>query len=224
MIGDFEQLIRDADPARDLSPCLPNPAAIRASQTRPRQRRGRRPLVGAIGLAFSVAVVIAVVALVVGVRPGAPTRQLGAAGHHTGTKLIARVLPSRYYCSRRGGRVDLPCGARPPQGFVHVGVTSEVLVETRFSAPIAVDSRHRFYEATFRLTRSAGCDAASLGTPSLSSIHAGQRVTLQTFVPDSCSGVVRVVVRYVPDYRTPQTAAVLPPGTRVIGRAHVLVR
>jgi hypothetical protein len=47
-------------------------------------------------------------------------------------------------------------GSIPPQGFVRVSVSvnSEVLVDARFAAPIAVDSRHRFYEATFRLTRS----------------------------------------------------------------------
>jgi hypothetical protein len=117
-------------------------------------------------------------------------------------------------------------GSIPPQGFVRVSVSvnSEVLVDARFAAPIAVDSRHRFYEATFRLTRSRGCDTGSFLSPSLNRIDVGQRVTLQAFVPLSCAGTVRVIVRYVPDFRTALTTAVLPPGTRVLGRSSVTIR
>ena len=135
-----------------------------------------------------------------------------------------QALPSRHYCSRPGGTLDVPCGAHPRQGFVRVSVNSEVLVDARFAAPVAVDSRHHFFEATFRLTRSRGCDAGSLLSPSTNQIDVRQRVTLQAFVPLSCAGTVRVIVRYVPDFRTALTTAALPPGTRVVGRSSVTIR
>jgi hypothetical protein len=223
MSTDLDRLIRDADPAHDLNPPPPNATAAR---TLPQRDRARVMPARVVGGALSVAVVLAVVVLAL------------AAGHHaaTGTSASRRpaderhrapvsalVLSSHYYCTKRGGTAAKPCGARPPRGFVHVGETSEVLVDARFVAPVAVDSTHRFYEATFHLSRSAGCDAGALGSPSSTTIGVGQRVTLQAFVPLSCPGVVRVTVRYVPDEDTPGNAAVPPPGTRLVGQDTVSV-
>ena len=224
MIDDLDRLILDADPAQNLSTPAPNPAQARRDQVQHRTPSPRAA--GVIGLVLSVAVVIAVVAAVAGVgrHAGAPVAQHTAGDPRRVGGLSAQALPSRHYCSRRGGTLDVPCGAHPRQGFVRVSVNSEVLVDARFAAPVAVDSRHRFYEATFRLTRSRGCDTGSFLSPSLNRIDVGQRVTLQAFVPLSCAGTVRVIVRYVPDFRTALTTAVLPPGTRVLGRSSVTIR
>jgi hypothetical protein len=227
MSTDIDRLIRDADPAHDLNLAPPNAASARTPPQRDRSERARVMPVRVVGGALSVAVVLGVVVLAI------------TAGHHvlTGTSATRRptnerrgtppvsamALPSHYYCMKRGETATEPCSARPLRGFVHVGVTSEVLVDARFTAPVAVDSKHRFYEATFHLTRSAGCDAGALGSPSTTTIAVGQRVTLQAFVPLSCPGVVRVTVRYVPDHNTPGNRAVLPPGTRLLGRTTVSI-
>jgi hypothetical protein len=219
----LDQLIREADPARHLEGRQSNAAAARSRpqhRSRAAQLSRTRPA-SAVGVALSIAVVVVIV--VVFSVNHAPVRTSANDGRQA-HRFSAQVLQSAFYCSKRGGGFDLPCKAHTTRGYVHVPVDSEVLIDARFRAPIAVDSKSHFYEAAFRLARSAGCDAGSFGTPSMSRVQAGQRVALQAFVPLSCPGPVRVSVRYIPDDPKTLSPGAIPAGTKVIGRATVTVR
>jgi len=212
MTLDLDQLIRDADPARDLGVLTPDPDAAREAIGRGAPRRHRN-VAGIFAVALSLSVLAAVLAVIVisGPRsPHPPVQSPGAVSGH----VSARAVTSAHYCWRRGGKTITPCSIHPHAGLSPIGGTPGTLVDVRFVAPIAVDGARSYYQAKLTLPRSAGCDAGALDGPTRGPLTVGQHGTIQFFVPASCPGRIHVVLKYIPRRPTPPGLAHLSPEKR----------
>ena len=135
---DLDQLVRDADPARDLRIPVPDPAQITRGDLATRDRRGwwrRVPVgsrtVGGLGVAGSVLVVIAVVAVVLTVNGhrgvSTESRPVPSAQPASGSELAVlqrpqmardRTLPAVVRRAARLGRVNKPAAQSALSGIV----------------------------------------------------------------------------------------------------------
>lgn len=121
------------------------------------------------------------------------------------TPIKARLLPSRFYCERRGHGETVPCGPVAPSGYRRIPMMPgrhELLVVISLKTRIPITNFDRHYEMNIADPSSNGrrdCPGRGSGSfgPSDADYRVGEEVRLTQFVNVRCAGVYRVQIALV---------------------------
>lgn len=140
--------------------------------------------------------------------------------------VTAHVVPAKSYCTAPGGNTITPCGPHPPRGFSRIGGAPGTLINVSFTARVAVTSSRSYYQLDVNYPKSRRCTVGGTTGPTTTDIHAGQRITMQEFAPNSCLGTFHGDIRYAPR-QGPSVPTANPAGpgrSLLVGRFAVTVR
>jgi hypothetical protein len=134
------------------------------------------------------------------------------------TRVTAQVLPAGYYCQPRSVRIGgwIPCDHGTPPGYARTpgtpgsGTIHQELVHISFTARLAGDNHHSYYEMAY--TTPCGGRGQGGGNSTQTTIRAGQHITEQLFASARCHGRYTGLITYQPHGSALGQRNGLPPG------------